>query len=47
MVPDPKKLCTPAAKRGDILKWADGRGAFQMTPDIISREWGIDTRGWD
>jgi uncharacterized protein len=47
MVPDPKKLCTRAAKKADILKWADGRGAFRMIPEIISGEWGIDTRDWD
>ena len=47
MAPDPTKLCTPAAKRGDILKWADGRGTFGMIPDVISRDWGIDTRGWE
>ena len=47
MAPDPKKLCTPAAKRGEILKWADGRGSLGTIPDVISREWGIDTRGWE
>jgi uncharacterized protein len=47
MTPDPKKLCTPAAKRPETLKWADSRGAFRTIPEIISGEWGIDTRGWD
>ena len=27
--PNPKGLCTAAAKRPDILAWADGRGAFE------------------
>jgi uncharacterized protein len=47
MVPEPTKLCTPAAKSPDTLKWADGRGAFQTIPEIINGEWGIDTRDWD
>ena len=30
--PEPKRLCTAAAKSPDILKWADGRGAFHGGP---------------
>ena len=44
--PEPKRLCTAAAKSPDILKWADGRGAFLIVPEIIARDWGLDTRGW-
>lgn len=44
MVPDPRKLCTSAAKRPETLRWADGRGTFQVIPAFTSGEWGIDTR---
>ena len=39
--PEPRWLCTDAAKRPDILKWADGRACFQVVPEIVSRDWGI------
>ena len=45
--PEPKRLCTEAAKSLEILKWADGRGAFLVVPEIITKEWGIDTGGWE
>ena len=41
--PDSIRLCTEAAKRYDILKWADGRGCFEVVPEIVSRAWGIET----
>ncbi len=44
--PNSEKLCTPAAKRQDILMWADGRGGFQIVPEIVTREWTIDTGKW-
>ncbi|WP_442483664.1 hypothetical protein [Aeoliella sp. SH292] len=34
-------LCTAVAKRRDTIQWADGRASFQIVPDWISREWGI------
>ena len=45
--PEPKRLCTKAARSPDILNWADGRGAFLVVPEIVAREWGIDTEGWE
>jgi uncharacterized protein len=45
--PEPKRLCTKAAKSPDILNWADERGAFLVVPEIITRDWGIDTEGWE
>ena len=33
--PNPRRLCTAAAIRPDILKWADGRGAFAFVPEIV------------
>ena len=29
IVPAPKKLCTPAAKTWEIIKWADGRATLR------------------
>ncbi len=42
MIPAPKLLCTPAAKAPEMLKWADGRAAFEVVPDLVRDEWGID-----
>jgi uncharacterized protein len=44
--PEPKRLCTPAAKRPDILKWAYGRGCREVIPEIVSADWAIDTKNW-
>ena len=41
VMPHRQKLCTDAAKRSEILKWADGRAAFQVVPEWIEEEWGI------
>jgi uncharacterized protein len=41
-LPDPRRLCTAAARRTEILKWADGRGALEVVPGIVQKEWGID-----
>jgi len=45
IVPAPKKLCTPAAKTWDLIGWADGRAAFQVVPELVKAEWGIELRG--
>jgi uncharacterized protein len=47
IVPEPKRLCTYAAKEPAILKWADGRAAFRIVPEIVSKDWGLDVKGWD
>lgn len=44
--PEPSRLCTKAAKRSDILNWADGRGSLEVVPEIVSKDWGIDTTDW-
>lgn len=44
IVPAPKKLCTPAAKTWEVIGWADGRAAFEVVPDIVKAEWGIDLK---
>ena len=45
MIPAPKKLCTPAARKPNILEWADGRATFEIVPDLVKSEWGIDLQG--
>jgi len=40
---EPNRLCTEAAKRPDILKWADGRACFEIIPEIVNGDWGLDT----
>ncbi len=40
--PEPSMLCTEAARRPEILKWADGRACFEVVPDSVQAEWGID-----
>lgn len=42
VTPHPSRLCTQVAKRPDILKWADGRGAFNVIPALVREEWGIE-----
>lgn len=42
--PEPRKLCTPAARK--LIRWADGRACFEVVPDLVADEWGIDTEGW-
>ena len=39
--PNPKWLCTDAAKRPEILKWADGRACFEIVPELVVRDWAI------
>ena len=39
--PDPERLCTAAAKRPDILAWADERAGFRIVPGFINDEWGV------
>jgi uncharacterized protein len=40
--PEPSMLCTEAARRPEILKWADGRACFQFVPAFVWADWGID-----
>ena len=42
MMPEPTKLCTSAAKAPTMLKWADGRAAFDVVPELVKDEWGIE-----
>lgn len=42
VMPMRQKLCTKAAKHPEILKWADGRAAFQVVPKWVREEWEIE-----
>lgn len=44
MMPEPKKLCTTAAKAAKTLKWADGRAAFEVVPEWVKADWGIELK---
>ena len=38
MVPASKMLCTPAAKTWEMIRWAEGRAAFESVPDLMKDE---------
>lgn len=40
--PHPSRLCTEAARRPEIRKWADGRACFQFVPEFVRIAWEID-----
>jgi uncharacterized protein len=42
ITPHPRRLCTEAAKRPEMLRWADGRASFCVIPEIVWEDWGID-----
>jgi uncharacterized protein len=44
VIPEPNRLCTPAAKRTDLRNWATERAAFQVVPEWLKAEWGIEIR---
>jgi uncharacterized protein len=41
IMPHPSRLCTEAARRPEVLKWADGRATFGVVPQFVRDEWGI------
>ena len=45
IMPERMKLCTTAAKKPKVLKWADGRAGYEVVPDLVKLEWGIDLPG--
>lgn len=45
ITPHPSRLCTEAAKRSEIIQWADGRGTLGVVPDFVIREWGVELKG--
>ena len=47
VAPDPAFLGTEAARRPEILRWADTRATFLVVPAWLKEEWGIDPETWD
>jgi len=39
---DVKRLCTDVGKQTEIIKWADGRACFEVVPDFVREEWGVE-----
>ena len=42
IMPERMRLCTKAAKTREMIRWADGWAAFEVVPDLVKGEWGID-----
>jgi uncharacterized protein len=40
--PQPKWLCTNAAKDPDVIQWANSRSIPRYTPTLIQEEWKLD-----
>ena len=41
ITPDPRRLCTAAARRGETLDWAHRRACADFIPPRIHQEWGM------
>jgi len=39
--PDPRRLCTDAARSAKMRNWADRRACLEVVPDLVKVEWGI------
>jgi uncharacterized protein len=42
ITPDPRYLCTPAARRAATIAWAHHRAQSEVLPERVAREWGIE-----
>ena len=42
ITPHPSYLCTDAAKRQDILTWADNKATLGVVPEFVRSAWEID-----
>jgi uncharacterized protein len=42
MTPDPRYLCTEAARKPETIRWADRRGTLGFIPDLVEFEWGVE-----
>ena len=43
--PDPKQLCTPAARLLDTIAWGEERSRVRAVPSLVFGEWGIRLDG--
>lgn len=41
IIPDPRHLCTDAARNRDMMDWANERGTKRILPEFVESEWGI------
>lgn len=41
ITPHPSRLCTEPARHPAMIKWADGRAAFRIVPELVQHEWGV------
>ncbi len=46
IMPEPRRLCTDAAKKAEMIEWADGRASSQVVPDFVREQWRIDLDGF-
>jgi uncharacterized protein len=42
ILPHPSLLCTEAARRPEMIRWADGRARFGLVPALVKDAWEID-----
>ena len=40
--PHPARLCSDAAKRPEMIRWANGRATFRVVPEFVWETWGVD-----
>lgn len=45
ITPDPKHLCTTAAKDPEIIRWANARSKNDTTPEFVHSEWLVESAG--
>jgi uncharacterized protein len=43
--PDPRLLCTPAAREREMIAWAYARSIDWLVPDLVGTQWGLDPDG--
>lgn len=41
ITPDPKYLCTKAARKPEMIRWADHRAKTDHEPAFVQEQWGI------
>ena len=46
ILPSPRYLCTPAAKRPTMVDWAHTRSIKGYEPDFVTRDWRVPPRDW-
>ena len=44
IMPHPSRLCTELAKRKETIQWADGRACFDVVPDFVGKDWGLEIK---